>query len=70
MYMAANIELEVKQSFPRSCLMTSRFHDQQLVSKAMQAVLDKSEGKNLACMTRHSGGLDTKHNRSRSLTVH
>ena len=36
--MAANMELAVKQSFPRAKLVTDRFHVQQLVSEAVQDI--------------------------------
>lgn len=35
---AANMELAVKQSFPRAKLVTDRFHVQQLVSEAVQDI--------------------------------
>ncbi|MCZ6800366.1 MAG: transposase [Nitrospirae bacterium] len=37
MDMAANMELAVKQSFPRATIVMDRFHVQQLVSEAVQA---------------------------------
>ena len=36
--MAANMELAVKQAFPRAMLVTDRFHVQQLVSEAVQDI--------------------------------
>ncbi len=38
MDMAANMELAVKQSFPRATIVTDRFHVQQLVSEAVQDI--------------------------------
>jgi len=38
MDMAANMEVAVKQAFPRATIVTDRFHVQQLVSEAVQAI--------------------------------